>query len=575
MIKKFLVLLLFIAFPVLLFANYQKYYEVSSKEWKIVSWVTKYAGVTGPSSNGPITGYQLSDAIDRAENILGKGNTHIIEARKSIEGPEILLGSKDSGYINLFASINPEVYLQTNGIDPLFFEGGNTIFDYDWYIADSKHRSPIIDLGFELGAKDIFYGDFVYNFTRAYYESDVWNRNLLNNASTYHTENYPFRSGISIGNRNLSFIAAKAGVSMGEGYTGNTAIGDNFDYQEFIKASFFSPNVGLFINITNFDSSHSKEVTSPYEFLYASFSGYLQLRHNVSMEFNLFNRGLISVSLINLLDTTSSFDLRMVNPFYILHNMFNYTEGTIFESNNMLSLSFTIPIVSKLSAHFQFTLDQSQTEKELDSIGERNIDPNAFSFLTNISKVGCLKTGRYELFLESVYNSPCMYLNQKYYKSDGTITAKIPESDPLYAWSQDYLLGYKNQNKGNGDAGWSGYYYGPDSFVFALGGSYWGERFEFSGRAFYMAHGEKGRGDKAENYTFEGFNTADTARDYSLSGIVEHSFIFSFEGSYAFCDYFSIRSGLAYSHQWNFRNQKGLERDNIQCVFGLSFKLGV
>ena len=90
-----------------------------------------------------------------------------------------------------------------------------------------------------------------------------------------------------------------------------------------------------------------------------------------------------------------------------------------------------------------------------------------------------------------------------------------------------------------------------------------------------MAHGEKGRGDKAENYTFEGFNTADTARDYSLSGIVEHSFIFSFEGSYAFCDYFSIRSGLAYSHQWNFRNQKGLERDNIQCVFGLSFKLGV
>ena len=290
------------------------------------------------------------------------------------------------------------------------------------------------------------------------------------------------------------------------------------------------------------------------------------------MEFNLFDHGLISVSLINLLDTTSSFDLRMVNPFYVLHNMFNYKRNTIFESNNMMAISLSLPIVPKVAMHFQFTLDQSQSKKELSSA--EYIDPNAFSVLFNLSFSGAFDKGRYEVFGEAVYNSPCMYLNQKYFV-DGRITDEIPDSDPVYVWSQDYLLGYVDHYDNNSEAGWSGYYYGPDSMVLALGGTYWGDRFELSSRALYMAHGEKGRGAKAENYTFEGFNTAATAESYSLTGVVEHSFVFSLEGKYAFCDYFSIRSGFAYSHQWNFRNQKGIERDNLQCVLGLSLKLDV
>ena len=90
-----------------------------------------------------------------------------------------------------------------------------------------------------------------------------------------------------------------------------------------------------------------------------------------------------------------------------------------------------------------------------------------------------------------------------------------------------------------------------------------------------MAHGEKGRGSKPENYTFAGFNTADTATSYKLSGVVEHSFVVSFEGRYSFSDNLSIRSGFAYSYQWNFRNQKGEIRNKLQCVLGFALKMGV
>ena len=572
--KRLLTLILVFICPILLFANYQKYYEVSSLEWRLVSWLTKYAGVTGPSSNGPVTGYQLKDAIDRAEKKLGKDNEYIIEAREALAGPEPVIGERDSGYGFFRVAVTPEVYLQTNGIEPGTFDGGNTIYDSDWFVGDSQERSPLFDIEIEFGVKDIAYATFDYNFTRSYYASDTWSKNFLHNISFDHTENYPYRAGISIGNENLSFIAAKAGVSMGEGYTGNTAIGDNFDYQEFVKAGFFSPNVSLFLNITNFDSSHSRDIQNPFKFSYPAFSEYLQLRHCVSMDINILDRGLFSVSLINLLDTTSSFDLRMINPLYILHNMFNNKERTIFESNNMLFVSLSIPIVPKVSAHFQYTMDQSQSKKEIESVTEY-IDPNAFSLLFNLSYSDSTRSGRYELVGEVVYNSPCMYLNQKYFKDGDRITDIIPLSDPVYAWSQDFLVGYFNQNETNGNAGWSGYYHGPDSIVTAIGGTYCGGKYELSGRIFYMAHGEKGRGDKAENYTFDGYNTADTVSDYSLSGIIEHSLVLSLEGDYSFSDYLSIHSGFAYSYQWNYRNQKGENRNNLQCVLGFKVKAGV
>ena len=66
--------------------------------------------------------------------------------------------------------------------------------------------------------------------------------------------------------------------------------------------------------------------------------------------------------------------------------MFNYKRDTIFESNNMMAISLSLPIVPRVAMHFQFTLDQSQSKKELSSA--EYIDPNAFSVLFNLSFSG-------------------------------------------------------------------------------------------------------------------------------------------------------------------------------------------
>lgn len=45
------------------------------------------------------------------------------------------------------------------------------------------------------------------------------------------------------------------GTSPWEGYTGNTAIGDNYEYQEFMKLGFYTKRTSVFLTLTNFDSS--------------------------------------------------------------------------------------------------------------------------------------------------------------------------------------------------------------------------------------------------------------------------------------------------------------------------------
>ena len=55
-----------------MFANAQKYYSISSQEWQLVNQLCHYAGVAGPSSNGPVTQAQLELALERAERYMSK-----------------------------------------------------------------------------------------------------------------------------------------------------------------------------------------------------------------------------------------------------------------------------------------------------------------------------------------------------------------------------------------------------------------------------------------------------------------------------------------------------------------------
>lgn len=571
-----LLLLSLTLMPIL--ANGQRYFEVSSTEYRAVSWLCTYAGVSGPSNFGPVTQNQLENAIDRAEAVLGENNKHVLETRALFSEKDHLIGDSQS-YFGVTASFIPELYVQSNPVSAIETEDGFVTFiDETWLSMKAKDRSAFLSCDFVFSVKDIAYGNIELDWQRDFRERGTFDVKLLTNWAQNQTENTPLRALVSIGNENLTFMTGRSGVSLGEGYSGNLAIGDNFDYQEFVKYGFFGQNIGVYLNLTSFESSHGETKTeSPFGLVSPRFSGYKQLRHAAQFEVVAFDRLKFSFSLPNMIDTTSAFDIRLLSPFAVLHQYYNYKEYKILEGNNMLWFDLSFTPCPKLKLYIQYCMDQFQGKNEVSSEKGAH-EPNAFSVLANITYTDFVKDGRLSVFLEGVYNAPGMYLNTKYYKDSSltTITDSKPTGAFQYAWTQDFLVGYYQSSEDScNDISYSGYIYGPDSITCTLGLVYERpETFLLEARLFYMAHGEKGRGSDLENYTYEGIDGKNYNK-LTLTGTVEHTLALSLFSQYTFSEYLSISGGLNLAQRWNFRSQSGISYFNAQAYASLKLSYGI
>lgn len=581
--KKILLFLIFLLLSFSLAANSQEYYPVTSSLWQNVNQLCHVAGVVGPSSNGPVTADEMLIALKRAEKVLGEDNSLVRECKAKLSG-DMAIYADEFGTINLSGTIAPEVYAQTG--KPFGESTSDFHFPYDldgdWFIKNTRETNAPIWVTLENSIGNILYSRFVLEVEQAISKENdtnpIWNRYFHSQffESTIF-RNFPRDAGVSVGSSGLSLIIARSRVSLGEGYTGNTAIGDNFDYQEFMKAGFYTEHTSVHINITTFDSSRQtflngepqhSNLTEPWSLVSSRFTGYRELRHSAVYELNLFDNFRITGAFITLLDTTTAFDIRYLNPFMIMHNYFNYKEETILEGNNLVSVDLSWTVAKKWNVYLQVTMDQLQLASEVDRETQEfgYVSPNAWGALFNVSYSDIVKDGLLNIWAETVYNMPGMYLNTKCYDENGNVTNK---KNGNYCFSQDYLVGYKRTECDYDDISYGGYVYGGDCLVFALGGSYvMPSLFSVKGSVLYMAHGEKGRGKDKENYTLDGIDNEESLWRFSLYGVVEHTFVVKAEGEIRILDYMSLSLGAAYSCRWNFRNCPDSTFSNLQGYIG-------
>ena len=571
--KALLALLLFLCLALPLFANSQRYYAVSSNEWQLVNWLCHYAGVAGPTSNGPVQQAQLELALQRAENVLGQDNAVAQYLRERFSRTSSLY-TDTLGEVGLTGILYPQVYVQTNkpyGEDletkPVF------AIDQDWFVMSQKDRSTAnITLENTLG--DFFYARMSLDYKQKL-SAEIENSNFHTSlyGGTIH-QNVPLDAGLSLGTKGFSFITGRGKVSLGEGYTGNTAIGDNYEYQEFMKFGFYTKRTAVALTLTSFDSGRSneeREITWPWQLQSSRFSGYRELRHSVTYEMLPVDNFKASLSFITLIDTNTVFDFRYLNPFMVMHNYFNYhdpiEEWSTLEANNMISVDFSWSIAKKWNVYVQLTMDQFQLgEAEGYESAFEYTDPNAFGGLLNVSYSDYVADGVLTLYAETVYNMPGMYLNSKYYYEDNLVTQKKTNKR---CWSQDYLMGYFRTESDYDDVAYSAYKYGPDCFVVSLGGGYQKiSGYEVSFSALYMVHGEKGRGDAVENYTFDGIDDLESVNRVALTGTLERTLVLTLTGSYEILPWLTLSAGAAYSYRWNYRNSEGAEFGNLQAYLG-------
>ena len=130
-----------------------------------------------------------------------------------------------------------------------------------------------------------------------------------------------------------------------------------------------------------------------------------------------------------------------------------------------------------------------------------------------------------------------------------------------------YYLTYGN------DLSYSGYKYGPDSIVLALGGNYltYNGGLDVFYTLMYRAHGEHGiKYTNEQNQKPESDLGADWSRDLKLSGTIEHTLLANVGLKYQIHKSFSISTALTYQYKINYNNVAG-DWQNLQISIGCSF----
>ena len=279
-----------------------------------------------------------------------------------------------------------------------------------------------------------------------------------------------------------------------------------------------------------------------------------------------------AIDLSTIYNSTYGFDLRFFYPFVISHNYYNYTnelEKTYFdEANNMMTFALETTPIKGLSIGAQFTLDQAQVYFE-----DKTSVPSAWGVLANIKYTTPINDcGNLDTWVEFVYTNPYIYLNGKI------------DSEGLYDYNLDYIVGYHANYVP--EFGYSGYQYGPDTILFALGGEYisnssWNVGF----KTIYKVQGQKRLGNKYDS------NTESTHIDMSNSTIETDSSVYInnntptggwgnaehlvqpvIYGSYLFENYnLQIYSSIAFSTYFNYDFIKGKTEFLPQATIGIKW----
>lgn len=450
--KKYLNLIFSVLFSLIVLSgayslNTQKQYEISSKEWKTVNLICMLSGTVGPSSVGPVSGEELLIALDRIDRscLINGWEKEYDRIRKEIEDPYAMI-SFDGFRFDTAPAFGLEMYGQTSN--------DIWISEDDWRLT-FKNRIPLAAIPLEMDFCGTFYGITDFSLMPSFMNSRDEHK-----ASAYFTHYFstnigailspeiglmkamPHKAGISGGNHYAHFAAGRFRQSIGNGHTGNLMLGDNFLYQELLKMSFHNRNFTYNWSCTHFDQQPQTGMTAPDALTGSTYLENLSFngKHNVRIVHSYgitpldnFN---ISLHFGNMIQSDSPLDLRWLNPFMFMHNWFNYAwynKNEKIESNNHFALTFEYVPLRGWAITGQLMVDQFQLPGEQQAANP----PNALGFLLNTAYSVPLKTGAVTCYMEAVYTTPALYLNEKYVDEEGNLSHENSPGAVAYDWNQE------------------------------------------------------------------------------------------------------------------------------------------
>ena len=553
----FFVAILSVLLSQLLFSSAnQKLYDADDEEYRKTVILCINSGVIGPSSATPVTGEELLIALDRVkiENL----NSELKVIYKDIY-------SRISGYENSFSAkysveLTPQVFLTTD----MFGKQGIIEDRRDFFLPYNEER-PFLNLGasfsfgnnvFVEGALPLLSGasPIGMNITSldwiATYRNNEWITAW--NQGPDLLSNIPILARGSVGNKWINVIIGRTPHSMGSGFTGNFIISDNFLYQEVLDVSLNSNFFSYDMSLTHFDTQTGLET-----FKKESFGGRHQTRIVHRFDFNIVDKARIVLNFGSTYYADSAFDFRFFTPFMIAHNYYNNSNDLNLvndydEANNIGSIEVEWTIMPKLAVSLQAVMDQFLLPWETNGL------PNALGILANTSWTETFGNSSARFWIEFLYTTPYLYLNEKY--DVDADENKTPN------YNYDWILGYFRDNNRAPEINFSGHPFGPDTIAIAIGTDYdnYDNNYWISGELIYKVQGENG----ILSPTLDG---GEGPYEKTPSGIPAHTIALNTHAGWKFINSLELFGGVSLSYHVNYKNSEGNNVFIPQMYLGLTY----
>ncbi len=535
---------------------WQETYRASSDEVQTLWSLARESGAALPSFTAPVTGSQilrLMDFIDRAS--LAASSQAVYDGlRSKLEHPSVLHAFDEFGFQAEVKALAGEMRTCIGDIPAIEkwsieYKDRMPVFAGDLFFFAGEHLAANICLD---GMAD--YGA----------EKLLGARTRLQLVTTDLNHTLPHKAYASIGNDCFNLIAGRDRVSAGGGvFGGNLSLSENFIYEDFAKFSFIKRPVSYDLTVIVFNTYTSDTTDSHFDLRYTDFNSPVKalIVHRLSAV--LFDRLCTTIYEGAMIYGSGIFsDIRIYNPFMILHNTGSYLTGN---TNNFFGVEMDFALGKGLSIGLQTILDQIQLSSE--DYGE-NAAPDAYGALLNLKGTWSIGECRLEAYAEGVYASPGLYLKEKENNFPGSAEEKVEYAGDIGKYYELDLVGsYKHyfSEPLDNEIAYVGYRYGGDLAAFGVGAALCLPSHRFSLDCVFRAKGERGI-DSGEKRYLEAGDSA------SPSGKVEYRLVSKLRAEGRLSEFLEYRCELASLNVWNHQHSDRRFND-LQLTIGVSVDL--
>lgn len=553
--RKFLLFIcIFAIFSTGVFA-YQNTYNATSHEYRTLQKLVKLSGKNSVNMVSPITSEQMLIILNQIDTSkLDKTSLRYYNSlRNSLSQPDVDLQFADDSGAKGILSASYQYLKQAEN-------------EFDWLVA-KKDRKPLLELGVDFYFKDFLFGTFNLDFTdvdnlfnKEEGKYEKYTDNVIKSFGWERTIDWstPHTAFASAGYKGANVIVGRDRLSLGNGRTGNLTLADTLWYHDFVKASVLCEKLSYDFTAMYFSNSYKDHVNYPLlmEFNIKEpgvddMNQYVVL-HNISFTPNdLLNFSINEGALIYR--SSLGFDFRNINPFFVLHNTFEYMTGhNAGNMNNFFGAEVNLNLGKGWAINLQANIDQIQMSGERSE--DQTLPQSAFGVLLNATKAFTAFGGIGSAYIEGVYTSPNLYLKEE-------------EVTCGEYWNLDLIVGNKlvQASSGIDEISYLGYKYGPDSLVFGLGFDWiheMGLNIEFGTNC--IIHGNQG----AKFYSGQNDKTIGFAKGEKIKlvsgNLAEFRFVSDLKVTYNICDFMSVSGEIGSLNVLNYHNTDNSVLNDVQ-----------